>query len=140
MKEPSDFESQIDCELRFPIDKLIEEKIAAGLAPDEARRQAMLRFGGVEQFKEELRDVHRPRLIEDTIANLRRAVRLALKRPSLSLPIIATLALGIGANTAVFSAIDAILLRPMPFPQGDQLMHVGHTTRGPGIQKPTWLR
>jgi len=134
MKRPKpDFESQLDYELTFHIDKLTEEKIAAGIPPDEARRQAVLKFGGVEQFKEELRDLRGSRFLETLLSNLRGAVRVACKRPSLSLTIIATLALGIGANTAVFSAIDAILLRPMPFPNGDQLMQITqYSSKGKG--------
>lgn len=120
-----DFEAQLDDELKFHIEKLAEEKIAAGVSPAEARRQAVLKFGGVEQFKEELRYVHRSRFFESLRSNLRGAIRRAWNAPSFSFTIIATLALGIGANTAVFSAVDAILLRPLPFPEGDRLMQLG---------------
>src|SRR5467141_3441312 len=115
---------QLDSELRFHIDKLTNDNIAAGMAPEEARRQAMLEFGGREQIKEELRDVHRVSVIETLIANLKSAFRFIRKSPSFSLAVILTLALGIGANSAVFSAIDAILLRPLPFPHGDELMRL----------------
>jgi putative ABC transport system permease protein len=115
-------DAQLDTELRFHIDKLTGDNIAAGMTPDEARRQAVLEFGGREQVKEELRDVHRVSIIESTLANLKSAFRFIRKSPSFSLAVILTLALGIGANSAVFSAIDAILLRPLPFPNGDQLM------------------
>src|SRR5205814_291309 len=84
----------------------------------------VLEFGGREQIKEELRDVHRVSIIESTLANLKSAFRFIRKSPSFSITIILTLALGIGANSAVFSAIDAILLRPLPFPEGDQLMRL----------------
>jgi len=117
-------DAQLDTELRFHIDKLTSDNIARGMAPDEARRQAMLEFGGREQIKEELRDVHRVSIIEVTIANLKSAFRFIRKSPSFSIAVILTLALGIGANSAVFSAIDAILLRPLPFPDGDQLMRL----------------
>jgi len=80
------------------------------MAPEEARRQAILEFGGQEQLKEELRDVYRIRLIETTLANLKSGFRFIRKSPSFSIAVILTLALGIGANSAVFSAIDAILL------------------------------
>ncbi len=73
----------------------------------------------------ELRDVYRVRVIESTLANFKSAFRFIRKSPSFSLAVILTLALGIGANSAVFSAIDAILLRPLPFPNGDQLMRLG---------------
>src|SRR5580700_416402 len=120
----STLDSQLDTELRFHIDKLTSDNIAAGMAPEEARRQAVLEFGGREQIKEELRDVHRVRVIESALANLKSAFRFLRKSPTFSATVILTLALGIGANSAVFSAIDAILLKPLPFPDADQLMRV----------------
>src|SRR5207244_5000260 len=117
-------DAQLDSELRFHIEELTEANVAAGLTPEEARRRAVLEFGGREQIKEELRDVHRVSIIESMLANLKSAFRLIRKSPSFSMTVIVTLALGIGANSAVFSAIDAILLRPLPFPNGDQLMEL----------------
>ena len=118
-------DAQLDSELRFHIEKLTNDNIATGMTPEEARRQAVMEFGGREQIKEELRDVYRVRVIESTLANFKSAFRFIRKSPSFSLAVILTLALGIGANSAVFSAIDAILLRPLPFPNGDQLMRLG---------------
>src|SRR5260370_23954446 len=118
-------EAQLDTELRFHIEKLTNDYIADGMSPEEARRQAVLEFGGREQIKEELRDVYRVRVIESTLASFKSAFRFIRKSPSFSLAVILTLALGIGANSAVFSAIDAILLRPLPFPNGDHLMRLG---------------
>src|SRR5438094_2571116 len=117
-------DAQLDSELRFHIEELTEANVAAGLTPEEARRRAVLGFGGWEQIKEELRDVHRVSIIESTLANLKSAFRFIRKSPSFSITVIVTLALGIGANSAVFSAIDAILLRPLPFPDGDLLMEL----------------
>src|ERR1700674_1522972 len=117
-------DAQLTSEVRFHVDELTDANIAAGMSPEEARRRAVLEFGGGEQIKEELRDVHRVRVIESAIANLKSAFRFIRKSPSFSAVIIVTLALGIGANSAVFSAIDAILLRPLPFPGGDQLMEI----------------
>jgi len=117
-------DAQLDSELRFHIEKLVNDYIAEGMAPEEARRKAALEFGGPEQIKEELRDVHRVSVVETVIGNLKSAFRFIRKSPSFSLAVILTLALGIGANSAVFSAIDAILLRPLPFPDGDQLMEL----------------
>ena len=119
-KRPID--SQLDSELRFHIDELAEEKIASGLTPEEARREAILEFGGRERVKEELRDVYRIATLENFIANVKSGIRIIRKSPSFSMVVIVTLALGIGANSAVFSAIDAILLRPLAFPNGDELM------------------
>jgi putative ABC transport system permease protein len=117
-------DAQLDTELRFHIDKLTNDYIAEGMAPEEARRQAILEFGGREQIKEDLRDVYRIRLLDATVANLKSAFRFIRKSPTFSVTVILTLALAIGANSAVFSAIDAILLKPLPFPEADQLMRV----------------
>ncbi len=116
--------AQLDSELRFHIDELIEANIARRMPPEEARRRAMLEFGGQEQVREEVRDVYRVRIMDSAVANVKSAMRFLRKSPSFSATIILTLALGIGANSAVFSAIDAILLRPLPFPEGDQLMRL----------------
>jgi len=115
-------EAQLDSELRFHIEELTRANIEAGMTPEQARRQAILEFGGKEQIKEDLRDVHRVPFIETTLKNLKFALRFMRKSPAFSLTVVLTLALGIGANSAVFSALDAIVLRPLPFPHGDELM------------------
>jgi putative ABC transport system permease protein len=117
-------DAQMNSELRFHIDELTDENIAAGMSPDEARRRAMLEFGGEEKFKEEVRDVYRVRILDASVINLKSAFRFLRKSPTFSATVILTLALAIGANSAVFSAIDAILLRPLPFPDADQLVRV----------------
>ncbi len=117
-------DAQMNSELRFHIEELTDENIAAGMTPEEARRRAILAFGGQEQLKEDLRDVYRIRLLDASLANLKSAFRFIRKSPTFSATVILTLALGIGANSAVFSAIDAILLRPLPFPDADQLVRV----------------
>lgn len=122
-------DAKLDSEIRFHIDALTEENIAAGLNPAEARRQAQLEFGGNEQIKEELRDVYRVQILDAAKTNLKAAFRFLRKSPSFSIAVILTLAIGIGANSAVFSAIDAILLKPLPFPQGDQLVKIGQSNR-----------
>src|SRR5579871_738053 len=113
---------ELDHEVRFHIDALTEEKIAQGMTREQARREAVLEFGGTEQIKEDLRDVHRLPLIDALVTRTRYAWRVLCGSPSFSLTVIATLALGIGANTAVFSAIDAVLLRPLPYPHPDRLV------------------
>jgi putative ABC transport system permease protein len=117
-------DTELNTEVHFHIAELTEENIAAGMPPEEARRQAALAFGGAEQIKEDLREVYKIKFIDSALANLKSAFRFVRKSPSFSITIILTLALGIGANSAVFSAIDAILLRPLPFPDGDRLMSV----------------
>ena len=117
-------DAQMNSELRFHIEELTDENIAAGMSPEEARRRATIEFGGQEKFKEEVRDVYRIRFLDASLANLKSAVRFIRKSPTFSVAVILTLALAIGANSAVFSAIDAILLKPLPFPQSDQLMRL----------------
>jgi putative ABC transport system permease protein len=117
-------DSQMNSELRFHIDELTDENIALGMSREEARRRALLEFGGQENFKEAVRDVYRIRLLDALAANLKSAFRFIRKSPSFSLTVILTLALAIGANSAVFSAIDAILLKPLPFPEADRLVRI----------------
>jgi len=131
-KRPS--ESQMNSELRFHLEELIDENVARGMTPEEARRRALLEFGGHEQLKEDLRDVYRIRLLDAASANLKSAFRFVRKSPTFSITVILTLALAIGANSAVFSAIDAILLKPLPFPEADQLMLLEqHLPKGPAV-------
>jgi putative ABC transport system permease protein len=125
---------KLDSEVQYHLDRLIQEKIAAGLSEQEARCEAVLEFGGTEQLKEELRDVHRLPVLETALSNLRFALRLIRKSPTFTATVVLTLALGIGANSAVFSAINAILLKPLPFPHGGQLMELrqfDRTAKGP---------
>lgn len=114
--------SELEAEIRFHIEALVQQGIANGLSPEEARRRAVLDFGGSEQLKEELRDVYRLAWWDEILSNLKAGIRFIRRAPSISIAVIVTLALGIGANSAVFSAVNAILLRPLPFPDGDQLM------------------
>ncbi len=123
-KSGSDDERQFDREIAFHLEELTQANIACGMSPAEARRRAVLEFGGEEQMKQQMRDVHSSALLEGLRANLRSAMRFIRHSPSFAVAIILTLALGIGANSAVFSAIDAILLRPLPFPHGDELVEV----------------
>jgi predicted permease len=121
----------LEREVAFHIDALARDYEAAGMPPGQARRHARVDFGGREQVTQQLREVHVSVLIEAARANARAAFRFLRKAPGLSAAVILTLALGIGANTAVFSAIDAVILRPLPFPQGDQLMAIHqYDTRG----------
>lgn len=126
-KRPAD--AQLDSELRYHIERLTEDKMAAGLTPEQARREALIEFGGREQVKEEMRDMHRIFSVENTVANMKSGLRAIRKSPSFSIAVILTLALGIGANSMVFSAINAVLLRPLPFPNAAELVLVGQYNR-----------
>jgi predicted permease len=121
----------IDREIAFHIAEQIEANIARGMSPEEARRQALVDFGGREQVTQAVREVHLSRFLESILFNLKSALRFMRKSPAFSLAVILTLALAIGANSAVFSAIDAVVLRPLPFPRGDQLVEIDqHDAQG----------
>ena len=124
-------EEAIDREIGFHIAQLTEAYIAEGMSPEDARHRAMLEFGGREQVKQQIREVHISALAEHLAFNLKAALRFLRKSPSFSLIVVLTLALGIGANSAVFSAIDAIVLRPLPFPNSNQLVVIyQHDAKG----------
>src|SRR4029453_810816 len=108
---------ELDEELRYHLDRLIEENVARGMAPDAARRRALIAIGGLQQRKEECRDTRRIRLIEEVVQDLGYAVRTLRRAPAFATAAILTLALGIGATVAVFTVVNGVLLRPMPFPQ-----------------------
>ncbi|MGA7107683.1 MAG: ABC transporter permease [Terracidiphilus sp.] len=114
----------IDREIAHHVEELTEAFIDQGLTPDEAHRRALLEFGGREQILQTVREIHTSALVEAFLFNLKAALRFLRKSPTFSLAVVLTLALGIGANSAVFSAIDAVVLRPLPFPNGDQLVRI----------------
>lgn len=107
-------ERHLDKELRFHFDEMVSELCAKGATRDEALRVARLQFGGLEQVKEDCRDARGTRWVEDLGADLRYAWRGLRKSPGFALVAVASLALGIGANTAVFSVLDYLMLRLLP--------------------------
>ncbi|HEX5437310.1 MAG TPA: ABC transporter permease, partial [Gemmatimonadaceae bacterium] len=117
-------ERELEAELRFHLEHETEKNIAAGLPPDEALRRARLAFGGVERIKDASRDVRGTRLLETTIQDFRHAVRSLCRSPGFTLAAVLTLALGIGACTTIFGAVDAVLLHSLPFHDLDRLMAI----------------
>jgi predicted permease len=119
-------EQELDDELRFHIEHEAEKYERQGMSHEAALRRARLEFGGVEQMKEASRDIRGVARLESIVRDLRYAIRSLESRPAFTLTVIATLALGIGANTAIFTLVDALVLRPLPVPHPEQLVIVGN--------------
>jgi predicted permease len=121
-------EEQLEKELRFHIDQHTADLIARGHPPDEARRQARIALGGPEQVKEQCRDARGTRWLEDLLHDFRFALRSLRHQPGFAAVALATLALGIGATTVMFTVINGVLLKPLPYPEPDTLVAVhGHS-------------
>src|SRR5580704_12753412 len=117
-------EEQLEKEMRFHLEEHVSELISNGVAPSEARRRARMALGGPEQVKEECRDARGTRWLEDFLQDFRYAMRMLRQRPGFAAVALLTLALGTGATTVMFTLVNGVLLKPLPFPEPDQLVAI----------------
>src|SRR5215813_4189697 len=118
---PDDIHDEISEEMRFHIELRAEENVRRGMTPEEARRKAEQQFGRLDRIKEEGYDVRGGRWLEATWQDFRYGARMLVKYPGFTLVAVFTLALGIGANTAVFTIVNAVLFRNLPFLGSDRI-------------------
>ena len=139
MRRLRDKETEIDQEMRFHLEMEEDKLRAQGLSAKEAKRQALLRFGGQGKWRDEVRDVDGIGPFERLIADLRFGLRVLKRSPVFTIVSILTLALGIGASTAIFSVVDGILLRGLPYPNPSELVTVwADYTKRDGPEREWW--
>jgi len=128
-------ESDMAEEMRLHLEHLTRENTANGLSPDEARFAAQRQFGGADQIKEQCRDGRGWRMVEETMRDFRVGARALRKSPGFTLVALITLALCVGANTAIFSVIYALLLKPLPFPEPSRIVEIYNLFPKAGLPK-----
>ncbi|MGH9591699.1 MAG: permease prefix domain 1-containing protein, partial [Bryobacteraceae bacterium] len=123
-------ESRLDAEMRFHLDQQTAAHQSAGMDAEQARRLAGVGFGGLEAVKQDCREAHRVNLIETVLQDVRYGMRLLRRNPGFTAVVVLTLALGIGANAAIFSVVRAVLLDPLPYPNADRLVVIWNEYQG----------
>ena len=117
-------DGQLDSELQLHLELETDRLVRAGAGRTEARTAALRSFGGVERVREECRDARRVAWADALARNVRAAVRMVRRQPGYALAVIGTLGLGIGANTAMFSLVNGVLLKPLPYADAERLVLV----------------
>lgn len=128
-------EQELSVELAQAFEFLVETKIRDGTSTSEARRLAAIELGGVEQLKEEIREVRTGHNLEVLFQDVRFGLRMLLKTPGFTVVAVATLGLSIGANTAIFSLVNGVLLRPPPFPDAERIIYIEGKNPAAGISE-----
>jgi predicted permease len=124
---------ELDAELRYHLESLEIEHRARGLSSDEARRAAKRDFGGLPRVEESYRDQRGIPMFEILLRNIRFSLRSMLRTPAVTLAVVATLAIGIGSNTTIFSVVNGVLIKPLPYPDSDRLITMSHTAPGVNV-------
>jgi hypothetical protein len=135
---PGQADEEFRAEIEFHIAMHTEDCVPVGLTPEEARRQTLIRLGGAEQTRQAYRERATVPLIEGVLQDVRFALRQMRRAPGFTLTAVLTLALGIGANTVIYTLVDSILLRPLPYARQDRLMRISGNT-SPAFPKG-WIR
>jgi len=128
-----ELEDRLDDEIRFHVEQQVEKNRRGGMAPDEARRQALIRFGGVEQVREGTRDEFRAARLEHFARDVRYGLRSFCHHPAFSAMAVLSLAIGIGANAAIFGVVQTMLFRASPLTQPETLVNIYETEGGRGF-------
>ncbi len=124
-------EKQLDDEVRAFVEMLTDEKVSSGVHPDEARRRAIIEAGGIEQVKQKVREQRAGNGAESVWQDVRYGLRGLRHSPTFTMTAVATLGLGIGATTSIFSAVYSLLLHPLPYPNSSQIMSISSSVPSP---------